>query len=169
MTDTPQASDNILIQVYDSDKAPTADVARQADVAPKQEYQTHNVTRGVYHEAIVGALNGVTPDLTVDTLALGDSTVDTSTLSPNQPLGNEVFRTNTTDTFVDGQTFVASAFLDSTEANGENLTEAALIAEQPSGALPINRFLLDDPSNLLTPKTNNETVTIDIELRQEDA
>jgi hypothetical protein len=169
MTDIPQAMDNILIQVYDADKAPTATVARRSDVSPKREYQTHNTTRGVYHGAIVGALNGTTPDLTVDALALGDATVDTSTLSPTQPLGNEVFRTNTTDTFTDGQTFVASAFLDSTEANGEVLTEAALIAEQPSGELPINRFLLDDPSNLLTPKTNNETVTIDTELRQEDA
>jgi hypothetical protein len=75
-----------------------------------------------------------------------------------------------TDSFVSGQQFTASIFLDSTVGVGQTFEEAALIAEQSGGNdLPINRFLLDDPSGLLSPKSGNETVTIDIEITQQDA
>jgi hypothetical protein len=168
MTERPEALDNIVIRVYDSNTAPTYDATRAA--APKREYQTHNTTRDLYHEEIVNALDGVSPDLTVDVLVLGDSTDDTANIPTGDPLGNELFRTSVTDTFTDGQTFSASIFLDSTEANALNLTEAALVAEQSGGVdLPLNRFLLDDPSGLLDPKSQNETVTIDINITQEDA
>jgi hypothetical protein len=124
----------------------------------------------VYHEEIVAALDGTSPDLTVDALALGDSTDDTTNIPDRDPLGNELFRTSITDSFTDGQTFSASIFLDSTEANSLSLSEGALVAEQGGGIdLPVNRFLLDDPSGLLDPKSQNETVTVDIEITQEDA
>jgi hypothetical protein len=160
--------DNITIRVFDAAEAPTH--AAAVESTPKEQYQTHNTTRGAYHEAIVEALNGTTPDLTVDAFALGDSTADTSTIASGSALGNELFRTTPTDTFTDRQTFVASIFLDSTEANGNSYEEAALIAEQSNGSdLPINRFLISDPGGLLDPKSPNETVTIDIELTQQDA
>jgi hypothetical protein len=168
MTEHPQTSDNILIRVYDADSAPTADIAGSPNIAVKQQYRTHNTTRTSYHETVIGALNGVTPDLTVDALALGDSTAATATLPKGKPLGNEVFRTPVTDTFVSEQTFSSSTFLDSTEAN-TSLEEAALIAEQPNGDIPVNRFKITDPGGLLSPKSNDETVTIDITITQEDA
>jgi hypothetical protein len=167
MTESPYTSDNIRIAVYDAQDAPTAAAARAAD--PKYEYRTHNTTRDVYHEEVVGALNGTVPDLEVDALALGDSTADTANVAKGSPLGNETFRTTTTDTFTDGQSFTAATFLDSTEGNGQSFTEAGLVSEQSNNDLPINRFLIDDPSGLLSPKTSGETVTIDIEIRQEDA
>jgi hypothetical protein len=103
-------------------------------------------------------------------LALGDATVSTSDLSSSAALGNELFRTSLTDSFTDAQTFSASVFLDSTEANGDNFEEAALVSEQSNGQdLPINRFLISDPGGLLSPKSPNETVTIDIEITQQDA
>jgi hypothetical protein len=135
----------------------------------KQEYCTHNTTRASYHEAVIGGLAGVVPDLEADVLALGDSTADTSTLSDSASVGNETFRTSVTDTSYDGQSFTASVFLDSTEGNGQTFEEAALVAEQSDGSdLPLNRFLIDDPGGLLSPKSENETVTIDIEITQED-
>jgi hypothetical protein len=165
---TPETIENITISVFDAAKAPTA--AAAAESYPKETYKTHNTTRGAYHETIVEGLNGTTPELTVDAFALGGSATDTSSIAPGSALGNELFRTTPTDTFTDGQTFVASIFLDSTEANGDSYEEAALIAEQSNGSdLPINRFLISDPGGLLDPKSPNETVTIDIELTQQDA
>jgi hypothetical protein len=164
----PQTEDNILIQVYDAAEAPTH--AATASATAKREYQTHNVTRDIYHVSVVSQLNGTNTDLTADKLALGDSTADVSALGTRQALGNETFRTSITDGFRDGQTFTASTFLDSSEGNGQTFREAALVAESSSGTdTPINRFLVNDPGGLLDPKSSNETVTIDIEIRQEDA
>lgn len=166
MTEHPQTTDNIRIAIYDAQDAPTHTAAQQA--TPKQEYETHNATRDSYHEEIVNGLTGTVPDLTVDALALGDSTAATADIPADDPLGNELFRTSTTDTFVTGQTFTAATFIDSTEANGDSYAEAALIAEQPGDDLPINRFLISDPGGLLAPKSAGETVTIDIEITQQD-
>jgi len=166
--DCPQTHDNVTIRIFDAEEAPTATAAE--DASPIRTYRTHNTTRGLYHETIVEALNGTSPDLTVDAAAFGGSTSDTSTLAAASALGNELFRTTPTDTFVDGQEFNASIFLDSTEANGLTLEEFALIAEQSGGSdLPINRFLISDPGGLLAPKSSNETVTLDVTLTQTDA
>jgi hypothetical protein len=167
MPEKPQTSDNILIEVHDAEDAPTHEDALNA--TPKREYRTHNTTRGEYHKEIVAALAGSAPDLEVDALALGNSTKDTANVTTGAPLGNETFRTTTTDTFSDGQSFTAATFLDSTEGNGLRFREAALVSEQSNGDLSINRFLIDDSGGLLDPKTSRETVTIDIEIRQEDA
>jgi len=159
------AADNIRIQVHSAD---IDSLAAARSSVPKREHRTHNTVRGEYHEELVAGLNGTTPDITVDTLALGDSTADTSTLAATAPLGNETLRVSATDTFTDGQTFTASIFLDSTQGNGQTFEEAALIAERTSGDLPVNRFLIDDPGGLLDPKADDETVTIDIEITHED-
>lgn len=167
MTEHPHTSDNIRIKIYDAQDAPTHTAAQET--APTQEYETHNTTRTAYHKAVVGALNGGSQDLTVDALALGDSTLATADVPDSDPLGNETFRTTITDTSVSGQTFTAATFIDSTEGNSQVFDEAALVSERPSGDVPINRFLVNDPGGLLDPKTSGETVTIDIEIRQEDA
>jgi hypothetical protein len=159
-------TDNIQIAIYNAQDAPTFGAIHTA--TPKHEYQTHNVTRDGYHEAVVGALNGVSPELTVDALALGDSTVATADIPADDPLGNETFRTTVTDSSVTGQTFTAATFIDSTEGNGQVFNEAALVSEQSSGDLAINRFLIDDNGGLLDPKTQGETITIDIEITQRD-
>jgi hypothetical protein len=167
-THQAQTVENIEIAVYDAADAP--DPGTAANVTPKETFSTQNTTRGAYHEAVVGAIAGATPDLAVDALALGDSTKDTANVAAGKPLGNETFRTTTTDTFASGQTFTAAVFIDSTEGNGLNFEEASLVSEQSNGnSLPINRFKLDDPGGLLSPKSSEETVTIDIEIRQEDA
>jgi hypothetical protein len=167
MTEHFHTTDNIRIAVYDKQDAPTLAAAQAAE--PKREHQTHNTTRDVYHEEVVGALNGVSPELTVDALALGDSTLATADVPASDSLGNETFRTTVTDTSVTGQTFTAATFIDSTEGNGQVFNEAALVSEQVSGDLPINRFKIDDSGGLLDPKTQGETVTIDISIKQEDA
>jgi hypothetical protein len=165
-----ETCDNISVRVFDAADAPTVAAATAEDIEPKETFETHNTTRDEYHETIIDGLNGTTPDLTVDALALGDSTAATTDIAAGSPLGNELFRTSPTDTIDNGQTFVATIFLDSTEANGNNFEEAALIAEQSNGDdLSINRFLIDDPGDLLSPKTSNETATIDIEITQQDA
>jgi hypothetical protein len=113
-------------------------------------------------------LNGVNADIEVDALALGDSTADVSTLADTAILGNETFRTTTVDTSTSGQTFRVSVFIDSTEAN-DTFEELALVAERSQDDLGINRALIDDPGGLLSPKSQGETVTVDIEITQNDA
>ena len=162
--DTPTATDNVHVAVYDAETAPTLEAAREA--APKREHSTHNTTRVAYHEAIIDALGGASPDIEADVLALGDSEADTSLLGDTAPLGNETFRTAVTDRSASGQTLSATTFIDSTEANGQSYAEAALVAETASGDLPINRFLISDP--LLDPKQQGETVTVTIEITQQD-
>jgi len=166
MRETPHTDDNIRIRVYDAAEAPSPTAA--ADAEPLREYRTHNVTRAAYHEAVVGNLAGSSSDLTVDKLALGDSTTATGNLAKTAVLGNETFRTTVTDGFADGQEFVASTFIGSAEGNGKTYEEAALVAETGGGDTPVNRFLIDDPGGLLAPKTNSETVTIDITITQQD-
>jgi hypothetical protein len=166
-THQAQTVENIEIAVYEAADAPDPDAA--ADATPKDTFRARNTTRRAYHEGVVGALAGSVPDLEVDALALGDSTKDTANVAAGSPLGNETFRTTTTDTFTSGKTFSAAVFIDSTEGNGLTFEEAALVAEQLNNDLPINRFFLDDPGGLLSPKSADETVTIDIEIRQEDA
>jgi hypothetical protein len=158
---------NVRVRSFDAETVASLAAARTA--TPKRTYRIANTTRTKYHETVVSALNGTTVDITVDALALGDSTTGTGGLAPSQPLGNETFRIAVTDSFTDGQSFTASIFIDSTQANGQTFEEAALVAERTSGDLPINRFLIDDPGGLLAPKSDDETVTIDIELTQEDA
>ena len=164
MEDTHQTHDNIRIRVFNAEDAVTPTAAEDAE--PVREYHTHNATRTRYHEAVIDGLNGDSIDIGVDVLALGDSDVDLSEVPEDEPLDNETFRTSVTDSFTDGQTFSASIFLDSTQANGETFKEAALVAETDGGDLPINRFTIDTP--LLDPKSENETVTIDIDITQED-
>jgi hypothetical protein len=167
MKDTVHSSTNVLIQVYDADVVPTADAAPTATAI--KSFWIKNTTRDAYHEAVIGGLDGQQPDLAVDALVLGDSTQATANVAAGQALGNETFRTTTVDTSTSGQTFTASTFIDSTEGNQLVFEEAALVAVQPNGNdLPINRFLIDDPGGLLSPKTQNETVTIDIQISQTD-
>lgn len=158
---------NVRVRSFDAETVASLAAARTA--TPKRTYRIANTTRTNYHETVVSALNGATVDITVDALALGDSTTGTGGLGLSQPLGNETFRIAVTDSFTDGQSFTASIFIDSTQGNGQTFEEAALVAERTSGDLPINRFLIDDPGGLLAPKSDDETVTIDIELTQEDA
>jgi hypothetical protein len=165
--ETPQTTDNIRIAVYDAGDAPTP--AAAAEATPEQVVETHNTTRDRYHEEVVGALAGNTPDLTVDALALGNSTADTANIPAGDPLGNETFRTVVTDVFTNAKTVTIATFIDSTQGIGQVFEEAAAVAEQSNNDLPINRFRISDPGGLLSPKTNNETVTIDITLTQEDA
>lgn len=168
-SDTPSATEtNVTVRVYDAEEAPTLDAARAA--TPTDVWRDHNTTRGAFHEGVVSALAGTAADLEVDALALGDSTTATSDLAAGAAVGNETFRTTVTDARPSGQTFRATIFIDSTEANGQTYREAALVAEQSDGSdLPINHVIIDDPGGLLDPKSSGETVTIDIDITQEDA
>jgi hypothetical protein len=164
MTDRPHATvsaaTNVRITVIDTTD-PTAD---------SQTFETHNTTRAAYHEAIVGELDGFGSELEIDAFALGDSTAATSTIPDSDVLGNELFRTGTIDTSRTGQTFSASVFIDSTEANGQTFEEGGLSATQPDGSdLPVQRFLINDPGGLLSPKSKGESVTIEITITQQDA
>jgi hypothetical protein len=162
MSDPPTATaaTNVRITVVDTTDS-TADA---------RTFETHNTTRDAYHEAVIGELDGFDSDLEIDAFALGDSTANTSTIPDSDVLGNELFRTDTLDISRDGATLSVSVFIDSTEANGDTYEEGALSATQPDGTdLPIQRFLINDPGGLLSPKSQGESVTIEITITQQDA
>lgn len=163
-----KTTDNVTIRVFDVD-ADAGAAADTDDRDPVREWTGHNVTRGALHEEIISGLIADTAAIGADKLVLGDSAVGTDTLAQTTAVGNEVFRTSITDQFQDGQTATFSTFLDSTEASGQVIEEIALVRETGSGDRPINRVVIDDPGDLLAPKASNETVTIDIQLTQEDA
>lgn len=166
MTETENATtDNIRVQVFDSSVSSLTE-ARASE--PRREYATHNATRSQYHETKIAALNGTTVDTGIDAVALGDDATPVGNIG-SSILGNETLRIGTVDLSVSGQTITASAFVDSTQGNGQTFEEAAVVAERPGGDLGINRFLLDDPGGLLDPKDQNETVTIDITITEQDA
>jgi len=163
---TTQTSENVIIQTFPPG---VASLQQARTASPTGVRRLSNTTRGAYHEAVIGELDGTAADIEIDALALGDSTTATSNVGKTTALGNETFRTSVTDVFVDGRTVTASIFIDSTQGNGLVFNEAALVAERSGGDLPINRFLIDDPGGLLDPTGENETVTLDIQLTQEDA
>jgi hypothetical protein len=162
---TTQTTENVIIRTFPRG---VASLQQARITTPNDTLRLSNTVRGGYHEELIAGLDGATPDITVDKLALGDSTAGVSTLAASAPLGNETLRLPVTDTFTDGQSFTASIFIDSTQGNGQTFEEAALVAEQSGGDLPVNRFLIDDPGGLLAPKADDETVTIDIEITHED-
>jgi hypothetical protein len=146
------------------------EVHTDATERPTETFETHNTTRDRYHEAIIGELDGFVSDLQVDQFVLGDSTAATSTIPAGDVVGNELFRTDTIDTSRSGQTFTATVFIDTTEGNGLTFEEGGLSATQPDGSdLPIQRFLINDPGGLLSPKSQGESVTIEVEITQSDA
>jgi len=161
-----QTTENVIIKAFPPG---VASLEQARTTTPTDRLRVSNTTRDAYHEAVIGELNGIAADIEIDALALGDSTTATSNVGKTTPLGNETFRTSVTDVIVNGRTITASIFIDSTQGNGLVFNEAALVAERSGGDLPINRFLIDDPGGLLDPKSENETVTLDIQLTQEDA
>lgn len=163
---TTETTGNVIIRTFPQE---VASLQQARTTTPNDTLRLSNTTRGAYHEAVVGQLSGSGENIEIDALALGDSTTGTGGLGFSQPLGNETLRVPATDTFTSGQTVTASVFIDSTRGNGQTFEEAALVAERASGDLPINRFLIDDPGGLLDPKADDETVTIDVALTQEDA
>ena len=134
------------------------------DLEPDEEHTEYNTTVFGMHEYFAINLDPTqTLEEDVTHLAVGDD--NTGPMSSNDTLNNEVFRKSVTDYAQTDNELLASAFIDSSEANGETLREVGLFA---GGAEPGDDEFPDRMWNHSTiasiEKDNTRTITIDVTL-----
>lgn len=173
-TDPPAAADNVRVAIHDTDdlrahcpeydslsRSEKLEVARE--VEPVEVVEDHNTTTRGYHEALArhNHPDETGPDFTARYVAFGED--DTAPSIEDDSLVAEGYRVEVTSPILDGRDYVASTFLDATEANGLTLREVGLVTDA-TGGLFLNRSLLE-PSIV---KTDENTATVDITLRHRD-
>lgn len=142
-------------------------LARMDDIEPTDTITAHNVITQTYREHLADLIN---PDATTQTaistthMAFGSD--NTAPSVSDTHLINEVYR-DSIDDHVDraGEEYAATILIQSDEAVGQNLVEAALVSESaPSNAddMAANRVILTD--SRLDPKDSDHAVTVTIEL-----
>ena len=131
------------------------ELARRTE--PDREHHDRNTTVDGLHEYIVDNLHpSQSADLDASHLAVG--TDDTTPASGNTSLNNEVHRITTTDDADQGATLFTSTFLDTSEANGNDLKEVGLITADSGGTL------LNHSTISTITKDDETTATIDVYL-----
>jgi hypothetical protein len=134
-------------------------VKRELAKRTEPDRETHNANTTVdgLHEYIVNNLDpNQSVNLDATHLAVGTGT--TQPVSGNTSLNNEVFRVPTTDSANRGATLFTSTFFDTSEANGNTLTEVGLITADSGGTL-LNHSLIST-----IDKDDESTATIDVSL-----
>lgn len=164
------ARENIRIAVHDTsdlrgsvpgwddlDKQEQLKHAR--NLRPVHAETTSNITTTDLHELIVDLLHvGGGVDEEATHLAVGDD--DTTPAATDSQLSNEVFRVAVTDATPRGNELFTSTFLDSTEANGFDLSEVGLVTSPLGGSdILLNRSLIST-----IQKDSESTATIDVAL-----
>jgi len=133
-----------------------------ARTPPDEEHHASNTTTVGLNELIPEVLHpGTTVSETASHLALGTGMSDTA--SGDRSLESEVYRVETTDDALNGTELYTSTLLDTSEANGNDLTEVGLVTSDTGGA---DRLLNHAPIGTIE-KTANSTATIDVTLRFE--
>ena len=138
---------------------------RLADHVPADEEHRHSNTTTIgLFEYIVDNLHEATDvNESATHLAVGTSTDEPS--SGDVELGDEVARTELTDSSNNGSSLLATGFLDTSEANGNVLTEIGLVTSDVSGS----DILLNHSAISEINKTDETTATIDVTLTFEAA
>lgn len=169
------ARENVHVRVHDIDELREAfpgwdenpkwvkqRLARR--VAPLDEQHHENTTCISLHEYLAENLHPATAsNESASHLAVGTGT--TQPASGDGSLESEVYRVATTDDAVNGGELFTSTFLDTSEANGNTLTEVGLVTDDGSGSnLLLNHSLISG-----IEKTSNTTATVDVTLRFEAA
>lgn len=164
-------SDNVRVALHDletlRDRYPDWDsldkaekLRRARDVPPDRVVTASNLTTTGHHELLVDVLDE-TQSTNEDASHLAVGTDDgTDPSSGNSSLNNEVYRTTIAETTDNGATLFTSTFLDSTEANGNDLVEVGLVTSDSSGSdILLNHSIID-----VINKDDETTATIDVEL-----
>lgn len=131
---------------------------------PDDEQHHSNTTTVGLHELIVDNLHsGTEADETASHLAVGVDDTDPS--SGDTELAEEVARTEVTDDSNNGTSLFTSTFFDTSEANGNQLSEVGLVTSDAGGSdVLLNRSLIS-----AIDKNDETTATIDVTLTFEAA
>ncbi len=167
-TETSRATDNVRVRVHSidtlRDEIPEWDALEKAEkreaiesIEPDREHFHRNTTVDGLHQLIVDYLDP-SQSVTESASYLAVGTDDTTPSKGDSTLGNEVYRSATTDDSDNGTTIYTTTFLDTSEANGWTLREVGLFTASSGGTL-LNHSLIQEIA-----KDNTKAVTIDVEL-----
>ena len=175
--------DNVTVELFDvqklRDSLPRFDdipskrdvlrVMGTASIEPDGRFTEHNDIVKPYRELLAELIN---PNLSTTNqqathMAFGDDS--TATDPSDTHLVNEVYRQQIDDhvTRQADDQYAATVLIQSNDAVGDSLLEAALVNESdPTNQddMAFNRVLLSDPQNRLDPKSSDFAVTVTIEL-----
>lgn len=165
-----QAETNVHVRVHDADVLRAVEPrfdelskrgqrAVASYVPPDREFRESNTTVDRFHTGLAEVADPNTSrTLTASHLAVGTGTTMPS--SGDTALTTEVYRTSITDSSVTGTDLFTSTFLDTSEANGNDLEEIGLAESGTDGAADIlNHSLVATIS-----KSADNTATIDCSL-----
>lgn len=166
----------IEIRVYDVDdarerwpdwdelpKSRRAELVRQLD--PDSVDRTTNAILDEWLEHLVDLMDQTQTDTAEEVTHFAVGTDDTEPQSTDTGLVSEVYRTEIDTETDNGKDFDASGFLDSTEANGNTLKEAALATASTAGnGLEVNRGLISS-----TEKTSQKLITTNFTIKYRNA
>ena len=144
VTQTQAARSNVEVIVQD---ARTGDELRRIEA--------HNITTRGLHERLITAAGPDRPEETEAVrLAIGDGTTEPETT--DDELENRVDDVPVTGSAVDGNELTTSAFVDSTVANGEAITEIGLLTADD---VLLNRALVES-----VEKSSSIILTVNVTL-----
>lgn len=141
-------------------------------VEPVETDSVFNVTTDRFHQYFVDNLDpGQTAskdNIVAVWLALGtDGASGTSTSDTD--LNTRTFSKEVTDVTDNGKELFTSTFIDSTEANGDVITELGLFSGDPASIGDADTFLINHAASFSSvDKDNSKTVTFDVTLTFSD-
>ena len=144
-------------------------VARE--VQPLESDTVYNVTTEELHKYFVRNLDpeNTAPEANIDLAWLGLGTDGVSGTSvTDTDLNNRTYEEDVTDVATDGTTILASTFIDSNEANGNDFDEVGLFSGDPNNLSNDDVFLINHATFATVTKDNTKTVTFDVSLTFSD-
>jgi len=146
-------------------------LAASREVQPIESDEVFNVTTEELHKYFVRNLDpdnsSPEADVSLAWLGLGiDATAGTSTTDTD--LNNRTYEETVTDVADDGATILASTFIDSNEANGNDFDEIGLFSGDPNNLSDPDVFLINHATFATVTKDNSKTVTFDVSLNFSD-
>lgn len=141
------------------------------DVPPVESDTVYNVTTEELHKYFVRNLDpqNTAPEANVELAWLGLGTDGASGTSVSDTdLNNRTYEEDVTDVAEDGARILASTFIDSNEANGEDFDEVGLFSGDPNNLSDDEVFLVNHATFATVTKDNTKTVTFDVSLTFSD-
>lgn len=141
------------------------------DVEPVETDEVFNVTTEGLHNYFVRNLD---PDNTSAEANVSLAWVGLGTDGPSgtdvtdTDLNNRTYQETITDVADDGSSILASTFIDSSEANGNDFDEIGLFSGDPTNLADPEVFLINHATFATVTKDNTKTVTFDVTLNFAD-
>jgi hypothetical protein len=140
-------------------------------VDPVQTRETPNVTTESLHQYFVDNLDpdntSAAANISAAWVGLGDGGGSGTTVTDTD-LNNRLYEETVTDHADNGDSLIASTFLDSTEGNGQTFDEIGLFSGNPANLAQDDVFLLNHATFSPVTKDSSRTITFDVTLTFSD-